>query len=118
MRLHGNSEGPPSLIGPTVLQTLESLLIKAARGGIVTRIWTSFATPITQTSTKNNFASSCRTLLGANFDVVTDDGAMNIFHLKDYVLSLTQSGAAISNVSSGLISTDPSRHSCNECYVK
>ena len=38
-------------------------------------------------------------LLGASFDVVPADGAMNIFHMKEYFLSL--SPAAIANVASG-----------------
>ena len=43
-----------------ILRTLESLLMKVCiRRDIMTRIWTSFATCITLTSTKNNFASNC-----------------------------------------------------------
>ena len=54
-------------------------------------------------------------LLGVDFDVVTADGAMNIFHVKKHFLSLSQS--AIANVSSGRTSPVHSQHSCNECYI-
>ena len=57
-------------------------------------------------------------LLGANFDVVTAGGAMNIFHVKGYaygLLSVTQPGAAIANVASGHTSPVHSGHCCNEC---
>ena len=93
-------------------------------------IWTSFATYITRTSTKNNFASNCAWmntfslfvfgiikthLLDANFDVVTADGGMNIFHVKEYFV--TRPGAAIANLASGRTSPVHSHHSFNECYI-
>ena len=54
----------------------------------MSRIWTSFAICITRTSTKNKFASNAAA--GRDFDVVTADGAMDIFHMKKYFLSLSQ----------------------------
>ena len=55
-------------------------------------------------------------MLGVDFDVVTADGAMNIFHAKKYFLSLSQS--AIANVASGRTSAVHSQHFCNECYIR
>ena len=46
----------------------------------MSRIWTSFAICITRTSTKNKFASNAAA--GRDFDVLTADGAMDIFHMK------------------------------------
>ena len=54
-------------------------------------------------------------MLGVDFDVVTADGAMNIFHVKEYFLSLSQS--VIANIESGTTSPVHSQHSCDECYI-
>ena len=56
-------------------------------------------------------------LLGVGFDVVTAVGAMKIFHMgRPYFLSVSQPGAAISNVASDRTSPVHSHNSCNECY--
>ena len=91
--------------------TLESLLTKTCKKGHnMTRIWTSFAIYlcITRNSTKNKIIVQLQ-LLDANIDVVTAYGAMDIFHLKEYFLSLARD--------SGRTSPVYSRHSCNECYI-
>ena len=55
----------------------------------MTRIWTSFAICITWTWDNEQILVQLQ-LLGASFDVVPADGAMNIFHVKEYFLSLSQ----------------------------
>ena len=56
----------------------------------MSRIWTSFAICITRTSTDKEQIRVQLQLLGVDFDVVTADGAMSIFHMKEYFLSLSQ----------------------------
>ena len=81
-----------------------------------TRIWTSFATVITRTSTKNNLASNVLQLLCANLDVVTALWG-NEYISPERVFSVTRRGPAIANVASSRTSPVHSHHSCNECYV-
>ena len=54
---------------------------------------------------------------GRDFDVVTTDGATDIFHMKEYFNSVTHPGAAIASAASGRISPVHYHHSCNECYM-
>ncbi len=63
------------------------------KGHIVSRIWTSFAICITRTSTDKEQIRVQLQLLGVDFDVVTADGAMDIFHMKEDFLSQSARGS-------------------------
>ena len=56
----------------------------------MTRIWTSFATCIIESDLDKEQLHVQLQLLGANFDVVTADVAMNILHVNEYSLSIGQ----------------------------
>ena len=55
-------------------------------------------------------------LLDANFDVVTADGAMDIFHVKEYFVSLGQGQRLLMSQAVALLQF-VSRHSCSECCI-
>ncbi len=76
---------------------------------------TSFVICITRTSTKNKFAPTATA--GRDFDVVTADGAMDIFHMKEYLLSLSQGQRLLYSAASGRTSPVHSHHSYNDFYI-
>ena len=54
---------------------------------------------------------------GRDFDVVTADGAMDIFHMKEYLLSLSQGQRLLYSAASGRTSPVHSHHSYNDFYI-
>ena len=69
--------------GYTVLHTEESLLMKVCKKVIVTRIFhLNVICNMYHSDFDNKQLRVQLQLLGTNFDVVTADGAMNMFHLK------------------------------------
>ena len=76
------------------------------------RIWTSLFCNMCYSAFDKEQPRVQLQLLGANFNVVTADGAMNIFHGKEYFMSLNQGQSCYCRTSPVHF-----RHPYNECYV-